>query len=305
MNQQPVLTKTRIEQLEQLESIISEAFRRGLTATREIGKAFARIKDENLYGAVGIETWTKYLENRWGSSLTTVDDIIAAARMAEFLEEAGLPLPPRTNQSQLLVLAKLAEPAQRIEAWREIVDLSERTNVPLSIKVVKKAVDLAVKQIQRTSGVHVDLDTDKATEASAPAPTPAGRSITVRAKGEAVDRIQLNEEGEAALERIERLCGKATAEAIESGQFKISDHNLIRWAEQSDNMVRILYHYLFWERWSLKKALDFEEKLIDEETSLRQLLALARASEGKRIVEHDFANEHWVITIERVGFARG
>jgi hypothetical protein len=149
------------------------------------------------------------------------------------------------------------------------------------------------KALGSSRGVQTALDmdsgeqqeTDEQPAASKPAVAPG--------------RITLTQRGEEALDRIRELCGKETAEGIEKGYVSISERDLIKWADESDVAVRNLEHYIVNLRWSVRKALEYEEKIIDGESTLNQLIVLARARGGRAIFEHQDYNELYKITIER------
>jgi hypothetical protein len=65
-------------------------------------------------------------------------------------------------------------------------------------------------------------------------------------------------------------------------------------------LVRNLAHYLIDLRWTLRKALDYEDRMIDGETTIDQLTTLARARGGHIVIEHQDHNEEFKITIQRM-----
>jgi hypothetical protein len=310
MNQKALTTQqgtSRFLRLEKLENNIKAAFRRGLEATRSMGQDFNTIKQEELYTERGYQSFSRYIEDHMQLARQTIERLIIVSDTARLIEDAGLRLPE--NETQLAELARL-EPERQKTIWKLILDSFEQD------EITAKTVRIAVEQEQRRaaarvqeeeqkptssrSGVKTALDdkangdqkdTDDSDEQSAPKPA-ASKTIVP-------GRMTLTQAGEEALDRIRALCGEVTAEGIEKGYVSISERDLIKWADQSDVAVRNLEHYVVDLRWSVRKALEFEDKIIDGESTLNQLIILARAAGGRAIFEHQDYNELYKITIER------
>jgi hypothetical protein len=151
---------------------------------------------------------------------------------------------------------------------------------------------------RRRSGVRTPLDKD---EDKNKGNGEQGKDKPTETKAEGVpDRIRLTGEGEKALDRIRALCGEETAVGIETCSVAISERELIKWADQSDTIVKNLAHYIVDLRWSVRKALDYEERIIDGESTLSQLIVLARARGGSVTIEHKDYNEEYRVTIKRM-----
>jgi hypothetical protein len=305
MNQKPLTVQqpSAFRTLEELENNIKASFRRGLNAALSMGKDFDKIKQQELYKERGYESFSRYVEHYLECSRRTAERLISISRTAQLIEDAGLVLP--ANENQIDELTKL-EPERLKVVWKSVLALPEED-------ITAKAVRIAVEQEQRRavvksqeeqkstrSGVKTALDdkdngdqkdTGDSDEQSAP------KSSATKAV--LPDRIRLTQDGEEALDRIRELCGKETAEGIERGYVSISERDLIKWAGESDVAVRNLEHYIVDLRWSVRKALEYEDKIIDGESTLNQLIVLARARGGRAIFEHQDYNELYKITIER------
>jgi hypothetical protein len=302
MNQKALTTPENISRfalLEKLENNLKGAFRRGLEATRSMGQDLNRIKEEELYSERGYQSFNKYVEDFVQLPRSTVERLIIISQSARLIEDAGLRLPE--NESQVAELARL-EPERQKTIWKLILDSFEED------EITAKTVRIAVEQEQRRAAARVQEKEQK------PAATRSGVKTALDGKeddkeGEqraaaatktaVPDRIRLTQDGEEALDRIRELCGEVTAEGIEKGYVSISERDLIKWAGESDVAVRNLEHYIVDLRWSVRKALEYEDKIIDGESTLNQLIVLARARGGRAIFEHQDYNELYKITIER------
>jgi hypothetical protein len=311
MNQKALTTQegpSRFALLQELESSITTAFRRGLNAAISMGNDFDQIREKELYRERSYESFGKYVEEHFGMSRQTAERLIGISRTARLIQDAGLMLP--TSEAQIVELAKLEPERQKI-IWKLILD--EFPEKEITTKIVRLAVEQEERRSQSTSksseedepkpatrgvatrGVQTALDMDNGQQDAAKdapkQPTPTKTVVP--------GRITLTQEGEDALDRIRALCGDTTAEGIEKGNVSISERDLIKWAEQSDVVVRNLEHYICNLRWSVRKALEYEERIIDGESTLNQLIVLARARGGRAIIEHQDYNEVYTIRIER------
>jgi hypothetical protein len=75
--------------------------------------------------------------------------------------------------------------------------------------------------------------------------------------------------------------GPRTVEAIKSGTIQnLSRADVIKLSMNSDNRVRELGELVFTERWSLKKAVKFLDKVIDGESKIADLINRAITGGG-------------------------
>lgn len=303
MNQKaltPLQASSRFARLEELENNIKTSVRRGLNAAISMGKDFDTIKQEELYQERGCESFNRYVDAYTDFPRTTVERLIAISQSAQLIEDAGLVLP--ANESQLAELAKL-EPEQQKIIWRNVLQLKEEDitarNIRKAIEILqrKRAERQEQEEEQKSTrgGVKTPLDKDEDKNKG----NGEQDKNKPSAKPVAPDRIRLSQEGEDALDRIRTLCGEETATGIETCCIAISERDLIKWADQSDVVVKNLAHYIVDLRWSVRKAVDYEERIIDGESTLSQLIILARARGGSVTIEHQDYNEEYRITIER------
>ena len=106
----------------------------------------------------------------------------------------------------------------------------------------------------------------------------------------------LSEEGERALSKIRRVCGETVATAIENGSLQLAEKSILKWAEQTNDLMQNLIHYVVDLRWSVKDALAYEEKIPTGSTTLDAIVVLARARGGRFVIKH----QDFKITIERM-----
>lgn len=93
--------------------------------TLEVGRALARIRDEQLYKATH-KTFSLYCESRWSISRRRAYQLIDAAALAENLCTTVHKLP--TCERQIRPLSKLPESEQQI-AWIEALEIAGRGTV--------------------------------------------------------------------------------------------------------------------------------------------------------------------------------
>jgi hypothetical protein len=252
-----------VDALTRCEQNITDAIRRGIEATRDIGKELLKIDKLGLYKARGCDRFHQYIESYTRFDMRTARRLQLAAQVADAIEDAKLPMPD--TQSMLCELGRL-KPEVRAQIWNEIVVTCEKKKMPLDFTAVKTSVEYIVEK-SRLGG-------------TAP---PARRGIE-----SSLDKPRFSEQGERALERIRRLCGEPIADALLSGTIDhVSEDALQRWSNEDDDMVRTLAYYVTEERWSVNKALAYERKLVNDETTVEQLVQLARARGGKLIIQYN------------------
>lgn len=275
--------KARLVLLEECEQKIMSAFRRGMEATEIIARELRTINDQQLYLDRQCETFEEYVLKYCRISVDTAQQMIAVSRTNALLREAGLPLP--ANQSQAAELARL-EPEQQPIVWQRLLEGERETDMPLTASIIKKQVDLAKSATSAAprSGVNVTLNLGdgepKADTNGAP------KKMTPAAKVPA--KVVLTDKGEAALERIKRLCGDPVGNAIANGNLPITERDLLKWSEEEDAMVETLAHYISNLRWTVAQAMKFENQTINEATTVGDLMKLAKARDGRYLFHTDY-----------------
>src|SRR4029077_1284549 len=106
----------------------------------------------------------------------------------------------------------------------------------------------------------------------------------------------LSEKGDAALQRIRKVCGAEVANDIASGNKAITEREIKSWAEYDDETMRNLVYYIMDQNWHLAKAVSFENRIaqVQDSTDVADLILIASARGGKATIKHDRAK----ITIE-------
>jgi hypothetical protein len=280
----------RLVALEECEQKIFSAYRRGLEATCALAREFNKIERQELYRERGCESFEAYAQEYLRLDLRSVERTRAVARVIQVLQEAGLR--PPANETQAAELARLEESKQP-HIWQILLSAEESTDKPLTVSAVRKAVDNAAglkdQAPSPARGVQTALDMESGGPSTGTQATTeqAPKKMTPLAGAKLPERISLSELGEAALERIKRLCGKAVASAVESGNLPISERDLRKWADEEDTMVERLAHYINDLRWTVSKAIAFENADIDEGTSLQKLREMTIARQGRMRFELD------------------
>jgi hypothetical protein len=172
-----------------------------------------------------------------------------------------------------------------VGVWQKILDFCDREKKTVTYDMVRDAV-----AAQRTK------TNELVTRARRPAPAKKGIDIDLGdSNGAAAPSTSLwSEEGEKALNRIRRLCGDDIADAIDSKNPQVPERDLLKWAEQETEMVKNLAYWIVHKRWTLRKALAYEENAVNESTTVRELIDFATSRGGRASVQFEEAR----ITVE-------
>jgi hypothetical protein len=278
----------RYAQLLECEQVIRNARRRGMEAVLEIIAQLDIIDREELYRDLGYQSVNQYAEKHLGFSRQTVARYLSDARTVKLLRENNLPLPE--NESQIAELNKLSKTPDRIPLfWQQMLDEKDRIERPLTRETVRQEVRKALPPRPR-GGVKTALDEEPEDE--------AGGNGQVTKVPQAKARISLSEKGEAALERIRRHAGDSYANAIEDMTVPISERDLCKWADQEDWMLKKLGYYLVDQRWSLSQALKYEAQAISEQTTVAELIIMAKYSQKPGELDIRFQDARILVNIE-------
>jgi hypothetical protein len=279
----------RLERLAKCELAIEDGKRRGREAIRSIAKALNRINDEKLYEDKGYKTFNQYVESALKMDRHSAMHIIAASHTILTLENAGIEITAiPAIEKQLVLLHKI--PSDELpRAWSEGVAFLEKQGLPLNSANIKRIVDFAVSRAAREEGVNPELDMDDEGDGDGD-----GAKARTAVKGSKTR----TEEAELALERIGRMAGEEVRSAIEEGIHPITDRDLIKWASETDQMVKNLAYYIVDERWSLGKAIAYEAALVTEHSTIESLARLATARGGRYESEIYANNATFLFQIE-------
>jgi hypothetical protein len=275
--------KQRLAVLLECEKKIGDAGQRGFQATRDIGAQLQIIEKEKLYLDRGCKSLNDYAETYLKIDRFMVARILSITLRADLLEQNNLRLPG--NESQLLALKNVPDD-QLPETWQRILDEEDRVERPLTAKTIRLEVEKVASPRAR-AGVKTALDEEPEKETG-----DNGEVVKIKT------RISLSEKGEAALERIRRHAGDAYANAIEDMTVPISERDLCKWADQEDWMLKKLGYYLVDQRWSLFQALKYEAQAISAQTTVQELLVMARFAQTPGELDVRFQDARILVTIE-------
>jgi hypothetical protein len=286
-------SKERLLALEQCELKIATNLKRTQDATVAIGRELYKIKSEKLYEERGYEAWADYITATLPFEPRSTERIIGISLTVDRIKKAGLALPD--NESMAAELSRL-DAERQTEVWGQILDAQARRSQPLTSRGVRAIVDQiedaqAKAAAKERTGVKTDLDLDSGDANGEKAAAPA----TGSGKKRVPDEVTFTEEGEAALERIRRLAGDEAADAIRYLRVPISERDLLKWAEQDDDLVASLAYYLIEQRWSIAKALGFESQAIGPATPFGKVIERAEARGGNLAI--DYLDEKVVVQI--------
>jgi hypothetical protein len=276
--------KTRHEQLADAERRIQQASRDTVDSIRIIGHELTRIEEEQLFEVMGRNDFQEYVEVHLRLDYRMARAWMRASDALAILDEQKLQLP--YNQSQVLELSKLTKPEILVGVWQKILDFCDRENRQLTFDVVRTAVEAQRKKANQFR-----------TRARFKAPEPVKKGIDIDLSdvngAEEIKKSPWSEDGERALNRIRRLCGNDIADAINEGNPKVPEKDLLKWAEQEAESVKTLAYWIVIKGWTLRKALAYDEA-IDAGTTVEKLIDLARSRGGRVNVQFEDAR----ITIE-------
>ena len=263
---------------EDCENKIRMAFRRGLEATCAIAAQLHKIYKEELYTTITPD-FNEYIVDYLKIDIRTYRRIIAVSQTISQLQEAGLALP--ANETQAAELSRL-DPSLRPTVWNDLMIRAEREEKTLTAEDVKHAVELAQAARPVTApaaNIEVDME-DQDNGASPPAKKPKPGAVQ---EGQLV----LTEKGEAALNRIRKICGDEIADAIEQGTKALTEREIRNWAEYDDALMRTLVYYIVDRNWPLSKAVAFETRPIEDSTDVHELILIASARGGTARINYD------------------
>lgn len=272
----------RLLALEEQESIFHLAAHRAIEDVIALGRTLHMIKSEDLWHArPEFENWADYLEGYLGVDNALATRWLHVHHIASRLENAGLMLPE--NESQAVELARAPEDRQ-VPIWQQLTRQLEAMDRGVTVDLIKRAIVIDEREQIKTEekpktprkakGVAITLSEDEDEDEEEKEPPPQSP--------------RLSETGEAALDRIRSICGKDIAQAINDGRLTVPQRDLVRWAEQDDETVHNLAFYVL-NRWSVTKALHYEERAIDWDTTVENLLTLTRARGGKYAFSYERA----------------
>jgi hypothetical protein len=272
--------------LQECEEKMRTGFRRGVEASRLIGEQLRKIDEQELWSDAGCMSFTDYIKNRLPMDPRSARRLMIFSRIADIFEERQLALPE--YESQAVPLGKLADDTL-VEVWQRVQTACHRRGEPITVFAVQQAVE---DQVEQGDGITIDLDTNSSSVVSTATTlaTPVQR---------AMDRPRFTERGEEALEKISRLCPAEVTQAIEHRTIPISLDDLITWADQDDNTIKTLAYYWADERWSIPKAIRFENRAINGTTDINAMVLLCRARGGRAVITHDTGEDTFRFIVEQ------
>jgi hypothetical protein len=274
--QENAVQQSRHDALAQAELKIKKASADTLDSIRIIGRELIGIEEDNLWEIEGYDDFKTYVEIHLHFSWDLAKRWMRVSQAFDLLDQAKLQLP--INESQVIELAKIKEPGTLVAVWERILDFATANKAALTHDLVRGAVNE-----QRTKAGTILTRAIRKKKGKAP----KGISIDLEGNGAPKTVKGLSDKGEIALNRIRRYCGDAYADAILGENVNISEGDLIKWAEETSEMIKNLGYWIVIKRWSLRKALAYEENSVDGDTKVHQLGDLARSRGGRVYAEFE------------------
>jgi hypothetical protein len=266
-------TKNRHDALAECELKIARASTDTVESIRIIGKELLKIEKEELFECMGKNTFDEYVEHCLRIDYRLARSWMRASPILEALKSQKLQLP--YSQSQVLELIKIKDMETMMGLWRRILDYCDKEQAVASYDMVRGAVE---KERTKT-GERLT----RARKPSAPAP---GIDIDLsQPNGEVVRESVWSEEGEKALNRIRRFCGNPIADAVNNGNPKVLERDLILWSQAEPDMIKNLAYWIVIKRWTYRKAVLFEETAFNMSTTVETLRDVAKSRGGRAYAE--------------------
>lgn len=262
---------------EDSENKIRSAFRRGLLATCEIAKELHKILEGELHTDI-TDDFTEYVTDHLKIDIRSYRRIVAVSQTIAQLQNAGLTLP--ANETQAAELARLDAPL-RPRVWNDLVIRAEQEEKTLTTDDVRRAVEIAEQlapEPAKPREVEVDMDLGETN----------GDHPAKKKKPQAEEAVVvLTEKGEAALNRIRKICGDEIADAIIDGTKAMTEREIRNWAEFDPEMMRQLVFFVFDQNYPLSKAVNFVSKEIDDSTDVGKLVLIASSRGGTASINYE------------------
>jgi hypothetical protein len=257
-----VATQSRQDALLESELKIKRATRDTVDSLRIIGRELIKIEEQELYEVMGGNDFQEYVEFHLQFDMRFARQMMRGSLVLDQLERAQLP--PPENQSTVFELAKLREPETQSVVWGKVLDFCEKQNQRATYDLVRDAVAAQRGAVlhtrvrsRRTQKTEIDLQADNG------------------------EKPSWSEHGQAFLDRIERLCGTEISQAVASGNPRVSENDLELWSDQSNELVRILGYWVVIRRFTVKRALRYEEESVNPSTTVDELRHWCMSRGGK------------------------
>jgi len=248
------------KELERISRIIRQAILNGTQSIRDIGAGLIVIWEKDLWG-LGEQKAKQFFPCAYEAFSLERRNVKAAMAVEHtFLNVARAKLRLPENASQAAELAKLVDHKQ-ITVWKRVTEECDKHGLPVSVLRVRDAVNQELASSEEGKGIEIDM-------------------------GDEEDELYLTEAGEEALARIKALCGKGVAEAIRFKRAKLTEPAIKLWADQDDDVVKELAHYVIDQGWTVRKSLNYMSKVIDGDTEVDELILMARNRGGRLVGSH-------------------
>jgi hypothetical protein len=276
----------RAQILEKCRMQIEEGKKRGRDAMRSIAQALIRIRDDQLYLEDGCEGFNEYVTQRLHWDRLAAWRVIQAGETIMTLEAAHVETALIPEQEHHLVLLHQIPAPELPQAWIDGLRALEAHNQQVTTANIKRMIRAAKAQI--------------AEEQAREKPQGVNPPLTIgEESSDGEQRKTRTEEAENALEMIAEYAGADVKEAIEKEAIKITERDLIRWADEDPIMIKNLAYYIVNEGWSLNKALEYEGTAFNESTTIQAIARFAEARGGAYETEITIGNAIWQFSMHK------
>jgi hypothetical protein len=280
----------RAQALEKCRMQIEEGKKRGRDAMRSMALALIRIRDERLYEEDGCDGFNEYVQTRLNWDRLAAWRVIHAGETIIALEAGEVDTALIPNEEHHLVLLHQIPAPELPQAWIDGLRVLEQQNKQVTTANIKRLVKAAKAQIEEEQAREEPRGVN-------PPLTIAGEAEAGGADGE--PRKSFSEAAEVALQTIGEAAGDDIKRAIEKGTIKISERDLLRWADEDPIMIKNLAYYIVNEGWSLNKALEYEDTTFDELTNIQAIARFAEARGGAYETEITIGNTIWQFSLRK------
>jgi hypothetical protein len=277
----------RAAALEKCRMQIEEGKKRGRDAMRSMALALIRIRDERLYEEDGCDGFNEYVIQKLNWDRLAAWRVIHAGETIIALEAGEVDTALIPNEEHHLVLLHQIPAPELPQAWIDGLRVLEQQNKQVTTANIKRLIKAAKAQIEE--------------EQAREEPKGVNPPLTIAGEtgGDGEQRKTFSEEGENALEMIGEYAGADVKAAIEKGMVKLTERDLIRWADEDPIMIKNLAYYIINEGWSLNKAIEYEHATFDELTTIQAIARFAEARGGAYETEITIGNAIWQFSMRK------
>lgn len=241
------------------------------SGVNDVAEMLHRAHEGRAWEALEYASWKAYCQTEFQMSKQRAFQLLDFVEIKNTLKEStivdssGLKIND-LKEGQVRPLAKL-DPEDQPDAWEKAVEMADGE------EPTAQDVEAAVVVVKETKARGQQLLT-----------APGFSSAEIISDGEVAK----------ALLAIKKACGKETEEAIRRGTLALGRAELLRLVDRPDAEIKGLIDVMVAKHWKLSRALGFVSNMVDEGTTVTELILHAIADGGT--IEVDINKWHIKVT---------